>query len=558
MNDRHTPAPQVVALVNEGRRLLDAGMAADAIELLSRARAAAPSDTTCARWLAEAQLVANAPLDARSTLDEALAHSPGRTELIVLNAEAALAVRALGEAEWLMDAAVAAAPTDPALLAERARVSFMAGRIADAVRDVEHSLILAPDAPAAQSLRIVLAGYDRNITTGRLKSLQRTWRGPGAGDRRVEPRESGGRPLRVGYVSCGLYQHAAADVAGAVLLNHDPGKVETHCYAGNRKRDAVSLKFRMAAKGWRTIVGLDDAAAAARIRADQIDILVDLDGHFPHNRLGVFARRAAPVQVSAFGYVPGPGTPGVDYLLSDAVIAPPDEAELFPERIIRLPCAQPYMEALRPRPSAPSPAAERAAGPIRFGCFNRLDKLTDETLRLWGEVLRACPEASLTLKDRFFGDPAKQALVAASLVRAGAAPTQLRFEPGESHAGYLGAFERIDLALDPLPVSGGVTTLDGLAQGVPALTLVGAAPTGRITASILTYAGLTDAVCTSREDYLRTAAALAANPARLADLRARTLAARARFSETAMRSYAREVEAAYAEMWERYVAASAD
>jgi predicted O-linked N-acetylglucosamine transferase (SPINDLY family) len=261
------------------------------------------------------------------------------------------------------------------------------------------------------------------------------------------------------------------------------------------------------------------------------------------------------VQVSAWGYIAGPGIAGVDWLLTDAVIAPAPETGLFTERIVRLSCAQPYDPGLMPRPDGASPAAEPTPGaPIRFGCFNRLDKLTDETLGLWGEILRAAPQASLTLKDRLLADPATRARILAALAGAGANPTQVRFEPGERHGAYLAAFDRIDVALDPLPVSGGVTTLDGLSQGVPAIALAGDAPTGRITASILSYAGLADGICATREAYVRTAVALGAEPERLADLRRRARAARSRFSAAAMRSYTAEVEAAYAEIWDRALA----
>ena len=526
-------------------------MSADAVDLLSRAQALAPQDVDCARWLAEAQLVAQAPDAALLTLDGALACAPGRTELIVLKSEAALQQHALGDAAAVLDAALEAAPTDAVLLAQRARVGLQAGEIGAARRYVERSLALDPADLEAQSLRIVLAGYDPAVTTAQLKALQRTWRGPPPDSAPFAPEDRAARPLRVGYVSCGLYRHPAAAVAAAVLLNHDPAKVETYLYAASRRRDAVSLKFRMAAKAWRTITGLDDATAAAQIRADGIDILVDLDGHFPHNRLGVFARRAAPVQVSGFGYVAGPGIDGVDFLLTDQLIAPDSEARLFPERIVRLGCAQPFAAGLMPRRSdSPTPAA-RAPGPIRFGCYNRYDKLGDATLALWGEILRACPDATLTLKDRFFGQPACASRVREALARAGAAPAQVRLELAERRPDYLAAFDRIDVALDPLPVSGGVTTLDGLAQGVPAITLAGAAPTGRITASILVYAGLADGVCPTPAAYVAAAVSLAQDPARLADLRERTLGARARFSDAAMRSYTREVEAAYAEMWDR-------
>jgi len=545
--------PRVAALVAEGRRLLDSALAADAIELLGRAIAARPDDVEAARWLAEAQLVADATADARRTLDAALEIAPHDSDLVMLKAEAALKDRALGEAGALLDAALAVRPGDAALLAERARVCLHAGEPAAAIAALDRCLAIEPGNLEAQSLRILLASYDPAITTERLKALQRAWRGPPPDQPALRAERRDG-PLRVGYVCCGLYRHATATVAAAVLLNHDPAKVEAYCYSGSRKRDRATMQIRMAVKGWRTIVGLDDAAAAAQIRADGIDILVDVDGHFPHNRLGVFARRAAPVQLSAWGYVAGPGTPGVDYLLTDEAIAPDAERAFFPERIVRLPCAQPYTPDLMPRPGPAAPA-ERAAGPIRFGCFNRLDKLTDASLALWGRILAACPDATLTLKDPFLGDPASQARVLAGLARGGAAPGQATFEAGEPHGRYLAAFDRIDVALDPFPVSGGVTTLDGISQGVAAITLAGQAPPGRITASILAYAELADGVCDSEAAYLQQAVALARDPARLADLRRRTLAARARFSASAMRHYTAEVEAAYAEIWARRLAA---
>ncbi len=525
------------------------------MDLLTRAAAAAPDDAESARWLAEAHLAAGSSADAAQALDAALDRAPHDVALIVLRSETALKQNALGDAEAVLEAGLAAAPDDAALLAQRARTHLMAGEATAGMAAVERSLALDASNLEAQSLRIVLASYDPAINTERLKALQRAWPAPppDAAPFDVAPRN--GRPLRVGYVCCAFYRHPTAQVVAAVLLNHDPAKVEVHCYSGSRRRDEVSLKLRMAARGWRTIIGLGDAEAAAQIRADGIDILVDLDGHFPHNRLGVFARRAAPVQISAWGYVPGPGIAAIDSLLTDAAIAPPAESALFPERIVRLPCAQPYAAELMPRPSASAPPDQRAPGPIRFGSFNRLDKLTDATLTLWGEVLRAAPDASLTLKDRFFAEPARQARIAAGLVAAGAAAGQLRFETGESHGAYLAAFDRIDVALDPSPVSGGVTTLDGLMQGVPAITLASDAPTGRITASILAYAGLADGVCATREAYVQTAAALARDSAGLGNLRARTLAARARSSKRRhARGYTAQVEAAYADLWERHLA----
>lgn len=539
-----------------GRRLLDVGLAADAVVLLKRAYEQAPNDSDRARWLAEAQLVLQAYDDAALTLAAGLASSPADADLIALHAELALLRGSLASAGNLLDEAIGAHGAHPTLLAKRGHVHFLAGEHDHATEVLERSLAIDPRDLAAQSLLIVAKSGDPAMTTRRLKGLQRRWTAPEAvpANNLVSAAMTGGVPtLRVGYVSAAFHNHAAARVFSAALLHHDPALIETYCYATSRRRDAVSVRLRLAAKAWRSIAGLDDVAAARLIRSDGIDILVDLDGHFRHNRLGIFAMRAAPVQVSAWGYVPGPGTPGIDYLMTDQVIVPDADEQWFSERVVRLPCAQPCNGDLSQRRDPPAAIPALPGRPVRFGCFNRYDKLSTAALSLWAKLLAACPSSTLTLKDRFLAEAAPRNRIRTALARDGVHPDRVVFEPREPHAGYLAAHDRIDLAFDPFPVNGGATTLDALSQGVPVVTLYGGEPSGRIGASILTALGLDRCVCHTPDDYLQTAVRLARDRSALDELkRTARLAARTGFGSDAMRHYAGAVEDAYRDMWERH------
>lgn len=520
------------------------------MDVLRRAHAASP-DAASARWLARAQLAAGSIDEADQTLAGGLAASPDSAELAALQADVALRRGRLDAAQTILDAAIRTAPQTAALLAKRGHLHLLAGEFAEARRCLSRAIELDPADLAIRSDSILAASQDPDVTTPALKRLQRRLAPPVASTPTLHIDRSLGRPLRVGYVSSAFHRHATSKVIAAVLLRHDPARVQTWCYSAARRRDAASLRFRMAAEGWRGIAGMSDADAAQAIRGDGIDVLVDLDGHYVGNRLGIFAQRAAPVQISAWGYVSGPGWPGIDYLLTDPVVVPPRERGDFPERLIDLPCAQPYDATLMTRTPSAAPAPHR---PIRFGCFNRFDKLSPETLALWGRILAASPGATLLLKNPYFAEAGPRERIVAALGRGGVDPNQVTCEGAEAQFAYLGAFSRIDVALDPFPVSGGVTTLDGLSQGVPALTLAGLQPTGRITASILTWLGLGQCIAASPDDYVRLAVELGREPAQLAALRGDVQAAWSRFSPAAMQSYAGAVEDAYDEIWARYLA----
>lgn len=549
-------------LFTEGRRLFDAGMIADATELLGRARELTPEDLRCARWLAEAQMESNHLTAAAATLEEALYRDPVRDDLIVLRAELELERGSLTTAESVLDEAMALGKASATVLAQRARICFFAGEHAAATALLRRSLAIDPHNLAVQSALIVEAPTEPLMTTARLKALQRNWgpQTPVNPGRKwpIDPRPE--RRLRIGYVSAGFYRHAAAKVFSAVVSNHDPGQFEVYCYASRRKRDSVSVRLRLSGVQWRSIAGVNDVEAAELIRRDGIDLLVDLDGHFNRNRLGIFNLRAAPAQASAWGYVSGPGIAGIDYLLTDDVIVPPHERECFNEHLLGLPWAQPYdpdlMPRRVPRSVPPSRSDDGRERPIRFGCFNGYHKLSDDTVALWARILSVCPNSTLTLKDRFFADPRTRARTLERFSRNGIDPRRILLETAVPHADYLAAYDSIDLALDPFPITGGVTTLDGLSQGVPVVTLAGAEPSTRLGASILASVRLDDLVCHTQREYMDRVVELSNAPGALDSLRRQTLRSFEHNIQRSQSGYVRAVEAAYREIWSRTCASA--
>ena len=296
-------------------------------------------------------------------------------------------------------------------------------------------------------------------------------------------------------------------------------------------------------------VGLSDEELAAAVHQDRIDMLVDLTMHMAHNRMLVFARKPAPVQVTYLAYCGTTGLDTIDYRLTDPYLDPPGADEQFySEQSIRLPetywCYRPAVDS---PPVGPLPAL--AAGRLTFGCLNNFCKVTEPTLAAWCRLLRVLPDSRLLLhaargshRDR----------VRAILAEQGVSSDRLVFVDGVPILEYLRLYEQIDVALDPFPYGGGSTTCDALWMGVPVVSLAGKTAVGRSGLSILSNIGLPELIASDVDQYVRIAAELAADLPRLAALRA-TL--RERMQKSPLMDaprFARNVEAAYREMWRRW------
>jgi len=319
--------------------------------------------------------------------------------------------------------------------------------------------------------------------------------------------------------------------------------------------DRVSDMFKSAADGWTDVRGLTDGEIAERIAGDGIDILVMLAGRFDDNRAFLAAERAAPIQVS-YHDVATSGLNEMDALLTDEVLSPPDGTEQFTERLVRLPA---YYQYLTPDglPDVASPPAT-FAGRVTFGSFNKPEKMTDQVVALWAEVLDAVPGARLALKYKnHYGDPETERYWRGRFGDHGVGDDRLVLLSGDDkRADHLWLYGQIDIALDPFPFNGATTTFEALAMGVPVVALKGTRFAGRVAASILHQAKCDELAADTPTDYVAIARDLAGDIDHLADLRAKL---RGRLRASALcdgPAYARTVEAAYRGLWRDWLAAS--
>jgi predicted O-linked N-acetylglucosamine transferase (SPINDLY family) len=358
-----------------------------------------------------------------------------------------------------------------------------------------------------------------------------------------------GRRLRVGYVSAHFRAHAVNFFSEPILAAHDHRAVEVFCYCAAlpAESDATTGRLQKHADHWREIAGETDQQASEMIRGDRIDVLVDLSGHIGGNRLMVFARKPAPVQVTYLGYQNTTGMLAMDYRLTDDWADPPGTTDrLYTEKLVRLPraffCYLPSADAAG---VAPLPAI--ANGIVTFGSFNSFAKITLQVLATWGEILSVIPRSRLVLLA-----PVTAALrkyVCRAFERQGVNPERVELAGRRSRGEYLKLINRVDIALDPFPFNGHTTTCDCLWQGVPLVTLAGPTYASRFGGSALVNLGLRDLIAGSREQYVDVARGLAANLDRLKGLRGSLRGMMLDSPLLDAQGFTRNLEAAYRRMW---------
>jgi predicted O-linked N-acetylglucosamine transferase (SPINDLY family) len=354
------------------------------------------------------------------------------------------------------------------------------------------------------------------------------------------------RQLRIGYVSPDFRDHPVGRFMLPLLAGHDRNAARVFCYAEVFVADEMTAKLKSQAHAWRSTVGLSNEQVARAIREDKIDILVDLAMHTADNRLLVFARKPAPVQVAYLASLGGAALDTIDYRLTDRHLDP-DAADdrYYMQESIRLPgtywC---YQQSLAAEAVHELPAI--AAGRITLGCLNHFAKVSADTLRTWATLLDRLPTARLLLH---IDHGSQRDRVNQLMAERGIAADRLELLPHVSPAEYFQIYHRIDIALDPLPFAGGTTTCDALWMGVPVVTLAGRTAAGRAGVSILSSAGLPELIARTPQDYVQIAADLAGDLPRLAAMRS-TLRQRMQSSPLMDADrFARDIEAAYRSMW---------
>ncbi len=366
---------------------------------------------------------------------------------------------------------------------------------------------------------------------------------------------SPGRRLRVGYVSADFSSHVVGLNIWPLVRNHDRKQFEVTLYANMTLGDQVTECFRKSAERWCPIAGWSDERLVEQIRADEIDILVDLSVHTEGNRLMVFARKPAPVQVSFAGYPGSTGLRTIDYRLSDPYLDPPGQGDdLYAEATYRLPhsfwCYDPQTEE-----PAVGPLSAVEKGNITFGCLNNFCKINDDVLALWARVLQAMPGSNLALQAR---SEYHRRRILDALGQHGITAERITFVPRRPHPEYLALYHQIDIGLDSFPYNGHTTSLDSLWMGVPVVTLVGNTVVGRAGLSQLSNLGLSELAASTPDDFIRIAVDLAADVPKLDALRA---GLRQRMKESPLmdaEGFARGIEEAYRSMWRTWCADAGD
>jgi predicted O-linked N-acetylglucosamine transferase (SPINDLY family) len=435
------------------------------------------------------------------------------------------------------------------------------GNLPEAIATFRRALALNPDAVGAHSNLLFCLHYEADIDLDALFAEHQRW-----GEQHAQPLAASirahtnvpdpERALRVGYVSPDFRQHSVAFFMEPVLRAHDHKALEVICYANVKRADVdgVTERLKGLGHGWCDIANMRDEDVAERIRADGVDILVDLTGHTDRNRLMVFARKPAPVQVTYLGYPDTIGLSAMDYRLTDAWADPPGQTERFhTEELLRLPGG-----FLRYRPTPDSPDVgdlpARATGHITFGSFNNAAKINARVIALWSMILQAVPSARLIMKAphlAVFGG--SRGHFQALFEQHGVAPERVEMIGRvPSSTAHLELYNRIDIGLDPFPYNGTTTTCEALWMGVPVIVLAGKTHAGRVGVSLLSNVGLPELIADTPEAYVERAVSLARDLDRLETLRRSLRRKMEQAPLTDATGFTRQLETAYREMWKRW------
>ncbi len=367
----------------------------------------------------------------------------------------------------------------------------------------------------------------------------------------LEARERPPGKLRIGYVSSDFREHAVGFSMVETLELHDRDRFAVSAYyCGIERDDTTKARIRAAVDSWTDVTGMDDATMARRIRDDEVDILIDLNGHTKDARTAVFARRPAPVAVNWFGFPSTMGSAFHHYIIADPITVPPTAERFFSETVKRLPCYQPNDRKRVVSPHPPTRDDEGLPlGAFVFCCLNGLQKLTEATFTLWLTILSRVDGSVLWLLG---GTAETRERLRLRAAEQGIAPSRLVFADKKSNPDHVARYVLADLFLDSRPYGAHTTAADALWMGVPVLTLPGRSFASRVCASLVTAAGLDDMVCATPDRYVAQAVAFGLDRDRLAVVRQRLVANRDRCLLFDTARLVAHLEDLYGEMWDDF------
>jgi protein O-GlcNAc transferase len=540
---------------NLGNILRDLGQLAEAVACCRRAVEIKPDFSQAHNNLGNAMKDLGQQAEAAASYRRALAISPDYAEAHNNLGNVLKDLGQLAEAVASYRRAVEIKPDFAQVHSNLGNAMSDLGQLAEAVASYRRAVEIKPDYAEAHSNLILALHYESGNDAELIAAEVRRWSErhaaplapsilPHTNDHAPE------RRLRIGYVSPDFRAHPVGWFMEPLLAAHDHQAFEIFCYSAVPHADGFTAQLRTHADGWCELAGRTDRQAADLIRADRIDILVDLALHTANNRLSLFALKPAPVQATYLAYPGNSGLGTIDYRITDCHLDPPGgNAVNGAEQPLRLPetywCYQPILQPA----AAINPLPALTAGHVTFGCLNNFCKVTPSVLAAWVRILVATPGASLILNAPL-GSPRLR--VQALFAGHGIDPQRLRFVTRLPLADYFQLYQSIDLALDPFPFPGGTTTCDALWMGVPVISLAGPTPITRGGLSLLTNIDLPDFIADSVEDYIEKANSVVRDLPRLATLRSGLRDRMQRSPLMDAPRFARNMEAAYRTVWRQW------
>ncbi|MGJ5178140.1 tetratricopeptide repeat protein [Bradyrhizobium oligotrophicum] len=574
---------------NRGMALLLVDRSAEALQSFDRALALNPRHVQALHGKGLVSLGLRHVEAALAAFDAALAIKPGAAGVLAERGRAHLQAGRFDQAKADFDAALVQEPHLEAALLGRAHIGLhqndvapaiaacrkvleqnpiseaawtwlggcyaKQGEIAAALQHFDHALALKPDCRDAIAAKIFTLDFLPDADFASQQAVRAEWwerigaRIPRAAlaPRNMDPE----RRLIIGYVSADFRNHSAAFTVLPVLRHHDHAQFQVICYSCSARQDEVTAQCRAAADVWVDAWQMSDGDLAARIQADGVDILVDLSGHSAGNRLPLFASKPAPIQVTAWGHGTGTGLPTIDHFFADPVTVPTDVRHLFAEQVYDLPA----VITTDPLPGIASTELPMLrTGSITFGVFNRIDKISDAALAVWARLMALLPDSRIVIKNSAIDDGFLRDGLVARFVARGVAAERVICFGSTTREQHIAQFAHVDISLDPFPQNGGVSTWESLQAGVPVVARLGRSTASRAAGAINAALGLDDWVAEDDDGYIAIALKYAAEPARLAQLRAELPARVAGSAAGNVATYTRKVEDGYRLFWRRYCA----
>ncbi len=409
------------------------------------------------------------------------------------------------------------------------KVLFETSRLDEAESLTEEVLELDPDNGIIISSLLASKAYNSTHTPEELFEAHKKYGARlEAGKKGVlSPRKYSrrlGDIIKVGYVSPDFREHATSRFMEPIIANHDREKFHITLYSQSKFVDATTNRLQDYSDDWCFTSGMDDLELAKKIQEDEIDILVDLAGHTPGNRLGAFAYKPAPIQASWMGYPYTTGMKSIDYYIADTKMIPEENHKYFTEKIVYLPFDREKKRSSKVN-WLPSGVAFTEVSPflangyITFGCFNRLEKMSDDLLNAWADILNQVPKSKLILKNRNFDSEEYKQRYIELFGNKGIENTRLDFRGSSSLADYLSVFNEIDIGLDTYPYNGSTVSYDSIRMGVTFVTLTGQASQSKVGASLLIAQKLDNFIAHNISEYIDKVVAYACSPEEIIRLR---------------------------------------